>query len=84
MAYEIFPHRFSNCGRSRRSREQRTHCAVQRFQEATIIYVTHDQVEAMTMSTRLAMMRSPDRHAALGVPPSGIRGRSHLHWNAGQ
>jgi multiple sugar transport system ATP-binding protein len=36
---------------------------------ATIIYVTHDQVEAMTMSTRLAVM---DAGAALQIDPPRV------------
>ena len=37
---------------------------------ATFIYVTHDQVEAMTMSDRVAMMDSGDDHAARNAQPS--------------
>ena len=54
---------------------------------ATIIYVTHDQVEAMTMSTRVAVM---DQGRALQIdpprddlPPAGGHDRGDLHRDAG-
>ena len=40
--------------------------------ETTIIYVTHDQVEAMTMATRIAVM-SMGRLQQIGTPAGGLR-----------
>jgi ABC-type sugar transport system ATPase subunit len=51
--------------------------------QTTIVYVTHDQVEAMTMGDRIAVMK--DRRAPAGRPAAGavrapgqqVRGRLH-------
>ena len=50
---------------------------------ATIVYVTHDQIEAMTLATRIAVMKAGEllaaRHAQGDLRESGrpVRGRLH-------
>ena len=39
--------------------------------DATIVYVTHDQIEAMTLATRIAVMRGGGA-AAAGQPARGL------------
>ena len=51
---------------------------------ATIVYVTHDQIEAMTMATRIAVMHHGEvqqfADAGHGVQPSGQPVRRALSW----
>ena len=54
--------------------------------DATILYVTHDQVEAMTMGTRVAVM-SRGQLQQIGTPQRGLRQardrvRRHVHRHA--
>ena len=50
---------------------------------ATIVYVTHDQIEAMTLATRIAVMRrrrgAAVRHAAGDLRPARQHVRRRLH-----
>jgi len=55
---------------------------LQRRLETTTVYVTHDQVEAMTMGDRIAVMNHgilQHRHAARALRQSRQRLRSRLH-----
>ena len=58
---------------------------LQKRLQTTTVYVTHDQIEAMTMGDRIAVMnerRAPaGRHAAGGLRPAGqpVRGQLHRH-----
>ena len=61
--------------------------ALQRRLGVTMLYVTHDQVEAMTMGQRVAVLRDGQpaavRPAARAVQPAGERVRGRLHRLAG-
>ena len=61
--------------------------ALQRRLGVTTVYVTHDQVEAMTMGDRIAVMKrgraAAGRHAARPLRPAGERVRRRLHRLAG-
>ena len=61
--------------------------ALQRRLGTTTVYVTHDQVEAMTMGDRVAVLKdgqaAAGRHAARPVRPAGQRVRRRLHRLAG-
>ena len=44
---------------------------------ATIVYVTHDQIEAMTLATRIAVMRA-GRIEQYAAPDDSIRAAGHV------
>ena len=60
---------------------------VHRSVGAATLYVTHDQIEAMTMGDRVAVLQggraAAVRHAAVAVRPAGEPVRRHVHRLAG-